>query len=312
MPKHVILELEEVLFKDPAAAADRGEDGAPRVPAAVLRIARWLRSGSPFTSPPAGSTGDASLGPGRAGLAEQVHRLVAGRGSRRGRAAGIARGRDEAAGRAVVLHLDAPGRLPATQLEWDPKDGGLDEHRGDRPQLELRCVARRERFELGAPLPLQNTPLVLDVGRGDAPPSDPRIQLRHEVGEVPPRSAPDRARNYAVPPRREKELELIRASGMREFPPRLPWQPVFYPVLNEAYAVEIARDWNTKDAASGYAGFVTRFAVLAEFLAGYEVRIVGASRHQEYWIPAERLQGLNRSIVGLIEVIAEFRGQPPR
>lgn len=109
----------------------------------------------------------------------------------------------------------------------------------------------------------------------------------------------------------QKELELIRASGMREFPPRLAWQPIFYPVLNEAYAVEIARDWNTKDAASGYAGFVTRFAVRADFLAAYEVRTVGAARHQEYWIPAEHLPALNRSIVGPIELVAEFHGRAP-
>jgi hypothetical protein len=70
----------------------------------------------------------------------------------------------------------------------------------------------------------------------------------------------------------EKELELIRASGMREFPPRLAWQPIFYPVLNEVYAVEIARDWNTKDQASAYAGYVTRFQVRSGFLARYEPR----------------------------------------
>jgi hypothetical protein len=110
----------------------------------------------------------------------------------------------------------------------------------------------------------------------------------------------------------QKELELIRASGMREFPPRLSWQPIFYPVLNEEYAVEIARDWNTKDAASAYAGFVTRFAVRADFIERYEVRTVGASRHQEYWIPAEHLDELNRSIVGVIEVIVEFHGETPR
>lgn len=108
-----------------------------------------------------------------------------------------------------------------------------------------------------------------------------------------------------------KEFELIRSSGMREFPPRLSWQPIFYPVLNEQYAVEIARDWNTKDAASGYAGFVTRFAVRSEFLARYQVQTVGATRHQEYWIPAERLAELNQNIVGEIEVVAEFRGAPP-
>jgi len=55
-----------------------------------------------------------------------------------------------------------------------------------------------------------------------------------------------------------KELELIQASGWSEFPPRLPDQPIFYPVTNEDYAVQIARDWNVK--ASG-AGFVMKFAV---------------------------------------------------
>ena len=42
------------------------------------------------------------------------------------------------------------------------------------------------------------------------------------------------------------ELALIAESGFRRFPPRLPEQPIFYPVCNEAYAVEIARDWNGK------------------------------------------------------------------
>jgi len=84
-------------------------------------------------------------------------------------------------------------------------------------------------------------------------------------------------------------------------------QPIFYPVLNLEYATQIARDWNTKDAASGYAGYVTRFRVRAAFLASYEVHQVGARVHQEYWIPAEELAAFNDSIVGPIEVIAEFR-----
>ena len=37
-------------------------------------------------------------------------------------------------------------------------------------------------------------------------------------------------------------------------------------VLNEAYTVQIARDWNTKDAASGFVGHVTRFRVRTAFL----------------------------------------------
>ena len=104
-----------------------------------------------------------------------------------------------------------------------------------------------------------------------------------------------------------EELALIEASGYREFPPRLPEQPIFYPVLNEEYAAQIARDWNAKSASSGYRGYVTRFRVRADYLGRYEVQTVGSRVHQEYWIPAEELPEFNRNIVGLIEVIAKFR-----
>jgi hypothetical protein len=102
------------------------------------------------------------------------------------------------------------------------------------------------------------------------------------------------------------ELELIKESGWRRFPPRLPHQPIFYPVLDETYAIEIARDWNAKDAASGHRGYVTRFAVDAEFLAGYDIHTVGSSRHREYWIPAAELEAFNDHLVGLVELVAEF------
>lgn len=102
------------------------------------------------------------------------------------------------------------------------------------------------------------------------------------------------------------ELELIRASGFRAFPPRLPEQPIFYPVLNEEYATQIARDWNTKDERSGFAGFVLRFRVRTTFLHDYDVHVVGSSGHREYWIPANELHRLNESIVGNIEIISEF------
>jgi hypothetical protein len=102
------------------------------------------------------------------------------------------------------------------------------------------------------------------------------------------------------------ELDLIRSSGYREFPPRLPHQPIFYPVLNEEYATQIARDWNTKSGSRR--GFVTRFQVRTELLRRYEVKTVGSTIHQEYWIPAEDLPEFNRNIVGVIEVIAEYQG----
>ena len=100
-----------------------------------------------------------------------------------------------------------------------------------------------------------------------------------------------------------KELALIEASDFREFPPRLPEQPIFYPVLNEEYATQIARDWNAVHHGGGY---VTRFEVAAEMLQRYPVKTVGSSLHQELWVPAEELAEFNRHIVGRIEVIAEF------
>jgi hypothetical protein len=104
----------------------------------------------------------------------------------------------------------------------------------------------------------------------------------------------------------KQELELIEASGFKAFPPRLPEQPIFYPVLNEEYAVQIARDWNAKYNTPPE-GYVTRFRVRSGFLDSYEVQTVGAQIHQEYWIPAEDLDEFNQNIVGLIEVIAAFR-----
>jgi hypothetical protein len=107
----------------------------------------------------------------------------------------------------------------------------------------------------------------------------------------------------------KKELALIEASGWTAFPPRLDWQPIFYPVLNEAYATQIARDWNTKDEASGFAGYVLRFRVASAFLAKYAVQTVGSNQHQELWIPAEDLAEMNAAIDGKIEVVAEFVGE---
>ena len=109
----------------------------------------------------------------------------------------------------------------------------------------------------------------------------------------------------------QKELDLIEASGWRAFPPRLDWQPIFYPVLTEEYATRIAREWNTKDADNGAVGYVLRFEVDDAHLASHEIHDAGGSAHQEYWIPAEELDRFNGHIVGPIEVIAEYRGEPP-
>lgn len=100
-----------------------------------------------------------------------------------------------------------------------------------------------------------------------------------------------------------KELELLRQNHFRRWPPRLPEQPIFYPVTNERYAAEIAEKWNVK--ASGF-GAVTRFRVKAEFMAQFPIQKVGGTHHTEWWIPAEKLEELNDHLVGPIEVIREL------
>lgn len=102
------------------------------------------------------------------------------------------------------------------------------------------------------------------------------------------------------------ELALIWDSGMREFPPRLPHQPIFYPVANIEYATQIAKDWNTKE--SSFAGYVTKFAVADSYLSGFESHTVGSAKHVEYWIPAEEIHEFNASIEGRISVEAGFFG----
>ena len=100
-----------------------------------------------------------------------------------------------------------------------------------------------------------------------------------------------------------KELALIRDSGMRAFPPRLPEQPIFYPVTTEDYAIKIARDWNVPDSGAGY---VTQFEVRSDFLARYRVETAGGRAHQEYWIPAEDLDAFNQAIIGPILITDTF------
>ncbi|MCI8303836.1 MAG: hypothetical protein HFF52_04320 [Lawsonibacter sp.] len=102
-----------------------------------------------------------------------------------------------------------------------------------------------------------------------------------------------------------QERLLIAESGYTAFPPRLPEQPIFYPVLNEQYAAEIAERWNVRDKSSGFRGFITRFQVDDRFMSRYQVQTVGRSYHQEYWVPAEELEEFNRHILGRIEVIRE-------
>jgi hypothetical protein len=101
------------------------------------------------------------------------------------------------------------------------------------------------------------------------------------------------------------ELDLIAQSGYRAFPPRLPEQPIFYPVLNEEYACEIAQKWTVRDLAD-HKGYVTQFEVEDDYCSQFAVQTVGNHRHQELWIPAQELENFNRHIIGTIKVIRTF------
>ncbi len=104
-----------------------------------------------------------------------------------------------------------------------------------------------------------------------------------------------------------KELWLIQEAGWRAFPPRLPEQPIFYPVLNEEYAAQIARDWNVRESG---AGFVTRFAVETSYVSRFAVQNVGDRIHDELWVPAEELAVFNQHIVGPIAVVRSYLAVP--
>ena len=104
-----------------------------------------------------------------------------------------------------------------------------------------------------------------------------------------------------------KEIELIAKTEFKAFPPRLPEQPIFYPVLNFEYAEQIARDWNTQ--SNSFAGFVTKFDVEDDYVKQFDVQTVGSRIHQELWIPAEDMLEFNRHIIGKITIEAAYYGE---
>ena len=102
------------------------------------------------------------------------------------------------------------------------------------------------------------------------------------------------------------ELAKIKAADMRGFPPRLPEQPILYPVLSFNYAEKIARDWNSKRADHGYIGYVTAFEVDDGFAGELPVQDAGGQAHQELWVPAEQLDAFNARLLGPIAVVAKY------
>ncbi len=107
----------------------------------------------------------------------------------------------------------------------------------------------------------------------------------------------------------QKELELVRISGFKRFPPRLEWQPIFYPVMNRPYAEQIAKQWNTEDEFSGYAGHVLSFDLPEIFIQKYPVQNVGGEVHNELWVPANELEISNDNIIGTIRLECSFYGE---
>lgn len=105
-------------------------------------------------------------------------------------------------------------------------------------------------------------------------------------------------------PVNQAELDLIIQSNWQSFPPRLVGQPIFYPVLNQAYAEEISKDWNVPSYGAGH---VLAFEVNDNYLKNYDVQKVGLDHHLEYWIPAEDLELFNQNIIGQIELVKTFR-----
>ena len=104
-------------------------------------------------------------------------------------------------------------------------------------------------------------------------------------------------------PVNQAELDLIEGLVWKGFPPRLPEQPIFYPVTNEPYALVISQNWNVNEYGTGY---VVKWEMDANYLSKFEVQNVGGMHHNELWVPAEELEEFNLYIIGTIEVIAEF------
>lgn len=107
----------------------------------------------------------------------------------------------------------------------------------------------------------------------------------------------------------KKEMDLIIESGYKKFPPRLEWQPIFYPVTNQSYAEQISKEWNANDSFSEYVGYVTAFDLPEEYLKKFPIQNVGGVIHNELWVPSEELEEFNSHIKGNIRVLKSFYGK---
>src|SRR5688572_11358965 len=102
------------------------------------------------------------------------------------------------------------------------------------------------------------------------------------------------------------EMALIFDAEMKCFPPRLPEQPIFYPVLVEDCANQIAGAWNTKDPP--FAGYVVEFSISDDYASRFTPQTVGSSLHRELWVPSEDLTEFNAQITNPMLVRRAFFG----
>lgn len=106
-----------------------------------------------------------------------------------------------------------------------------------------------------------------------------------------------------------KELDLIKQSYWKNFPERLPDQPIFYPVLTYEYAELIISSWNINEEFAGYAGAITKFDIDLEFIKKYKVETAGGPTLQELWVPSEELSAFNEKIISTIKIVGVVYGE---
>lgn len=99
------------------------------------------------------------------------------------------------------------------------------------------------------------------------------------------------------------ELALVVASAFARYPPRLPEQPIFYPVCTRQYAEDIAYQWNLGDTSSAFSGFITEFRVPTSVADRYPRKVVGGREHEELWVPADEQDAFCDAFEGSITVI---------
>lgn len=102
------------------------------------------------------------------------------------------------------------------------------------------------------------------------------------------------------------ELDLIAQGGFTCFPVsqcrQRTYPVVFYPERWRDHALQIARDWNTRDSVSEFAGYLLRCQVETD---GHDFL-----NDSEIWLSEAGLLRLNQALVGTIQVEERFVGTP--